>query len=43
MQAKPIIDSSKPLPPGAIMRGPYINVGSRDVGPDPAQQPRKAN
>ncbi|KAG0580079.1 hypothetical protein M758_4G146600 [Ceratodon purpureus] len=40
-QSKPIIDSSKPLSPGAIMRGPYINAGSRDVGPDPA--PRKLN
>ncbi|KAF5783612.1 hypothetical protein HanRHA438_Chr11g0522221 [Helianthus annuus] len=30
----PIIDSSKPLPPQATFRGPYINSGSRDVGPD---------
>ncbi|XP_024377603.1 uncharacterized protein [Physcomitrium patens] len=39
MHSKPIIDSSKPLSPGAIMRGPYTNTGSRDVGPDPT--PRK--
>lgn len=31
---KPVIDSSKPLPPQANFRGPYINSGSRDVGPD---------
>ncbi|KAL7616686.1 uncharacterized protein LOC111886112 [Lactuca sativa] len=30
----PVIDSSKPLPPQATFRGPYINTGSRDVGPD---------
>ncbi|GJW71845.1 hypothetical protein Tco_1150625 [Tanacetum coccineum] len=30
----PIIDSAKPLPPQATFRGPYINTGSRDVGPD---------
>jgi len=43
MQAKPMIDSSKALPPQAIMRGPYINAGSRDVGPDPShQRPTKA-
>lgn len=29
-----VIDSSKPLPPQATFRGPYINIGSRDVGPD---------
>lgn len=29
-------DISKPLPETAIMRGPYVNTGSRDVGPDPA-------
>ncbi|KAH1091250.1 hypothetical protein J1N35_018507 [Gossypium stocksii] len=28
------VDSSKPLPPQATFRGPYINTGSRDVGPD---------
>ncbi|MCL7049933.1 hypothetical protein MKW94_014928 [Papaver nudicaule] len=27
-------DSSKPLPPQATFRGPYVNTGSRDVGPD---------
>ncbi|KAK4607581.1 hypothetical protein RGQ29_001434 [Quercus rubra] len=31
---KPVIDSTKPLPPQATFRGPYINTGSRDVGPD---------
>ncbi|XP_078446188.1 uncharacterized protein LOC144715165 [Wolffia australiana] len=31
---KPVIDSSKPLPPQATFRGPYINTGSRDIGPD---------
>ncbi|XP_038900698.1 uncharacterized protein LOC120087838 [Benincasa hispida] len=31
---KPVIDSAKPLPPQATFRGPYINTGSRDVGPD---------
>nr|XP_009781704.1 PREDICTED: uncharacterized protein LOC104230563 isoform X1 [Nicotiana sylvestris] len=32
--ATPVIDSSKPLPPQATFRGPYINTGSRDIGPD---------
>ncbi|KAJ1397762.1 hypothetical protein SESBI_31554 [Sesbania bispinosa] len=31
---KPVIDPTKPLPPQATFRGPYINTGSRDVGPD---------
>ncbi|XP_040994982.1 uncharacterized protein LOC121241322 [Juglans microcarpa x Juglans regia] len=31
---KPVIDPSRPLPPQATFRGPYINTGSRDVGPD---------
>ncbi|KAF9599008.1 hypothetical protein IFM89_033353, partial [Coptis chinensis] len=31
---KPVIDSTKPLPPQATFRGPYINTGSRDIGPD---------
>ncbi|XP_022140323.1 uncharacterized protein LOC111011024 [Momordica charantia] len=31
---KPVIDPGKPLPPQATFRGPYINTGSRDVGPD---------
>ncbi|KAG7010668.1 hypothetical protein SDJN02_27463, partial [Cucurbita argyrosperma subsp. argyrosperma] len=31
---KPVIDPAKPLPPQATFRGPYINTGSRDVGPD---------
>ncbi|KAH7423947.1 hypothetical protein KP509_12G082500 [Ceratopteris richardii] len=35
---KPVLDPSKPLPPQAVMRGPYINTGSRDVGPDPNSQ-----
>ncbi|XP_062105166.1 uncharacterized protein LOC133816871 [Humulus lupulus] len=30
----PVIDPSKPLSPQATFRGPYINTGSRDVGPD---------
>lgn len=30
----PVINSSKALPPQATFRGPYINTGSRDVGPD---------
>ncbi|KAJ7297320.1 hypothetical protein O6H91_17G062700 [Diphasiastrum complanatum] len=34
-QTKPIVDSSKPLPPQAVVRGPYVNTGSKDVGPDP--------
>ncbi|CAN4119426.1 unnamed protein product [Withania somnifera] len=33
-RAIPVIDSSKPLPPQATFRGPYINTGSRDIGPD---------
>ncbi|CAI0452759.1 unnamed protein product [Linum tenue] len=33
-KSKPVIDSSKPLPPQATFRGPYINTGSRDIGPD---------
>ncbi|KAL5580144.1 hypothetical protein UlMin_012586 [Ulmus minor] len=31
---QPVIDPTKPLPPQATFRGPYINTGSRDVGPD---------
>ncbi|KAL3693031.1 hypothetical protein R1sor_006682 [Riccia sorocarpa] len=31
---EPMIDASKALPPQAVMRGPYINTGSKDVGPD---------
>ncbi|CAG7892130.1 unnamed protein product [Brassica rapa] len=31
---KPVIDPTKPLPPQATFREPYINTGSRDVGPD---------
>ncbi|GMH12640.1 hypothetical protein Nepgr_014481 [Nepenthes gracilis] len=42
-KAKPVIDSSKPLPPQATFRGPYINTGSRDVGPDHQTYPKKAN
>ncbi|KAF4353016.1 hypothetical protein CsatB_021815 [Cannabis sativa] len=30
----PVIDPTKPLSPQATFRGPYINTGSRDVGPD---------
>ncbi|XP_058085102.1 uncharacterized protein LOC131232698 [Magnolia sinica] len=39
-RAKPIIDSSKPLPPQATFRGPYVNTGSRDVGPDHGTYPK---
>ncbi|GMN59782.1 hypothetical protein TIFTF001_028871 [Ficus carica] len=31
---RPVIDPSRSLPPQATFRGPYINTGSRDVGPD---------
>ncbi|XP_057860479.1 uncharacterized protein LOC131069148 isoform X2 [Cryptomeria japonica] len=31
---EPVINSAKPLPPQATFRGPYINTGSRDIGPD---------
>jgi hypothetical protein len=37
---KPVIDSSKALPPQATFRGPYINTGSRDVGPDHRTYPK---
>ncbi|CAM6104564.1 unnamed protein product [Calypogeia fissa] len=37
----PIVDSSKPLPQRAIVRGPYTNSGSHDVGPDPGSRPSK--
>jgi len=37
-QKKPVIDATKPLPPQATFRGPYINTGSRDVGPDVGPQ-----
>nr|DAD28612.1 TPA_asm: hypothetical protein HUJ06_030080 [Nelumbo nucifera] len=39
-KTKPVIDSSKPLPPQATFRGPYINTGSRDIGPDHRSYPR---
>ena len=35
---KPVIDPTKPLPPQATFLGPYINTGSRDVGPDVGPQ-----
>ncbi|XP_031483124.1 uncharacterized protein LOC116252761 isoform X1 [Nymphaea colorata] len=35
LRKKPLIDSSKPLPPQATFRGPYVNTGSRDIGLDP--------
>ncbi|XP_019090620.1 PREDICTED: uncharacterized protein LOC104736305 isoform X2 [Camelina sativa] len=38
---KPVIDPTKPLPPQATFRGPYINTGSRDVGPDHRTYPKK--
>lgn len=34
----PVIDPSKPLSPQATFRGPYINTGSRDIGPDPGHR-----
>ncbi|KAL5709722.1 hypothetical protein ACHQM5_020379 [Ranunculus cassubicifolius] len=37
---KPVIDSSKALPPQATFRGPYINTGSRDIGPDHGTPPK---
>ncbi|CAA0832618.1 Unknown protein [Striga hermonthica] len=37
----PVIDSSKPLPPQATFRGPYVNTGSRDIGPDDKIYPKK--
>ncbi|KAL3752401.1 uncharacterized protein LOC104434040 [Eucalyptus grandis] len=40
-QANPVIDASKPLPPQATFRGPYINTGSRDIGPDHQTYPKK--
>ncbi|KAK8952277.1 hypothetical protein KSP39_PZI004771 [Platanthera zijinensis] len=39
-KGKPVIDSSKPLPPQATFRGPYVNTGSRDIGPDSPQRPK---
>lgn len=39
-RTKPVIDTSKPLPPQATFRGPYINTGSRDVGPDHRKYPK---
>ncbi|XP_030468929.1 uncharacterized protein LOC115687481 [Syzygium oleosum] len=40
-RANPVIDASKPLPPQATFRGPYINTGSRDIGPDHQTYPKK--
>jgi hypothetical protein len=40
-QIGPIIDSQKPLNPQQIMRGPFSNAGSKDIGPDPDYQKRK--
>nr|GMD67251.1 N-acetylglutamate synthase conserved domain form like [Ipomoea batatas]GMD73604.1 N-acetylglutamate synthase conserved domain form like [Ipomoea batatas] len=40
-RATPVIDSSKALPPQATFRGPYINTGSRDIGPDQHTYPKK--
>lgn len=28
------IDPEKPLAPSTGVRGPYVNTGSRDIGPD---------
>ncbi|XXG85361.1 hypothetical protein AAC387_Pa11g0450 [Persea americana] len=41
-RTKPVIDSSKPLPPQATFRGPYVNTGSRDIGPDHDTYPKKS-
>ncbi|KAJ8568382.1 hypothetical protein K7X08_027915 [Anisodus acutangulus] len=40
-RATPVIDSSKPLPPQATFRGPYVNTGSCDIGPDHQTYPKK--
>ncbi|XP_004294564.1 PREDICTED: uncharacterized protein LOC101313490 isoform 2 [Fragaria vesca subsp. vesca] len=37
----PVIDPTKPLSPQATFRGPYMNTGSRDVGPDHQTYPKK--
>ncbi|ERN04765.1 hypothetical protein AMTRI_Chr07g28850 [Amborella trichopoda] len=34
---RPVIDPTKPLPPQATFRGPYVNTGSQDIGPDPGR------
>ncbi|KAF6134392.1 hypothetical protein GIB67_005784, partial [Kingdonia uniflora] len=36
----PVIDSTKALPPQATFRGPYVNTGSRDIGPDYGTKPK---
>ncbi|KAJ7981073.1 Cyclin-dependent kinases regulatory subunit [Quillaja saponaria] len=38
---QPVIDPSRPLPPQATFRGPYINTGSQDIGPDHQSYPKK--
>ncbi|XP_074564710.1 uncharacterized protein LOC141821212 [Curcuma longa] len=38
---RPVIDYSKPLPPQATFRGPYMNTGSRDIGPDTSTYVKK--
>lgn len=40
-RSKPIIDASKPLPPQATFRGPYVNTGSHDIGPDTTTYTKK--
>ena len=31
------VDPNKPLVGQAVVRGPYTNTGSKDIGPDPKQ------
>ncbi|CAN1216918.1 hypothetical protein LINPERPRIM_LOCUS827 [Linum perenne] len=40
-RSKPVIDSSKALPPQATFRGPYVNTGSCDIGPNFQSYPKK--
>ncbi|CAN1241150.1 hypothetical protein LINPERPRIM_LOCUS4842, partial [Linum perenne] len=40
-RSKPVIDSSKALPPQATFRGPYVNTGSCDIGPNFKSYPKK--
>ncbi|KAL3137299.1 hypothetical protein ABBQ32_006839 [Trebouxia sp. C0010 RCD-2024] len=37
----PTVDSSKPLSGQAVVRGAYINSGSKDIGPDPTRYDSK--
>ncbi|URE31455.1 hypothetical protein MUK42_25809 [Musa troglodytarum] len=40
-RSKPVIDASRPLPPQATFRGPYVNTGSHDIGPDTTTYTKK--